>query len=174
MNCEVSFSIHLKGLLTSVILLLPLSVFSQPNSSINEVSYESSINALSNFSIILIVSLSLALIISIIFLIKSKAHQKRLKSEISELRLKINALKHYKPEEAGVTKTTLNKALNNPLSDREFEILNLALSNHTNSEIAEQLYISVNTVKFHLKNIYLKLKVSGRKEALNFAILFGR
>ncbi|MEP4597726.1 MAG: helix-turn-helix transcriptional regulator, partial [Cyclobacteriaceae bacterium] len=64
----------------------------------------------------------------------------------------------------------LNKRLITPLSDREFEILMLAVSDKSNSEIADQIFVSVNTVKYHLKNIYEKLGVSNRKEALQFAI----
>ncbi|MEQ8532548.1 MAG: helix-turn-helix transcriptional regulator, partial [Imperialibacter sp.] len=57
-----------------------------------------------------------------------------------------------------------------PLSEREFEILTHALSNLNNSEIAEKVFVSVNTVKYHLKNIYEKLGVTNRKEALQFAL----
>jgi LuxR family maltose regulon positive regulatory protein len=52
-----------------------------------------------------------------------------------------------------------------PLSDREFEVLHLLVQGRTYQEIAETLYISVNTVKTHLKNIYGKLGVANRREA---------
>ncbi|WP_253950360.1 LuxR C-terminal-related transcriptional regulator [Methylibium sp. T29] len=38
-----------------------------------------------------------------------------------------------------------------------------------NKEIASRLFVSENTVKFHLKNIYSKLGVSGRVQAINAA-----
>ena len=64
----------------------------------------------------------------------------------------------------------INKGLYKALSEREFEILNEAISDKNNSEIAETLFVSVNTVKFHLRNIYEKIGVSNRKEALEFLI----
>ena len=53
------------------------------------------------------------------------------------------------------------------LSLRERQIFNLILSEKSNKEIADIVHISVNTVKFHVKNIYDKLKIKSRKEALN-------
>lgn len=52
------------------------------------------------------------------------------------------------------------------LTDREIEILNLLLSGKSNSFIAEQLFISINTVKTHRKNIYKKLDVKSSSELL--------
>lgn len=52
------------------------------------------------------------------------------------------------------------------LSIREKEIFDLIISNNTNKEIANALSISINTVKFHIKNIYEKLNIKSRKEAL--------
>lgn len=52
-----------------------------------------------------------------------------------------------------------------PLSGREMEVLALVAKGMTNSEIAAALYVSKNTVGFHLKNIFEKLNVSNRTEA---------
>jgi RNA polymerase sigma factor (sigma-70 family) len=52
------------------------------------------------------------------------------------------------------------------LSYREREIFDLIASGKSNKEIANEVNISVNTVKFHLKNIYEKLNIKSRKEAL--------
>ncbi|WP_158837666.1 LuxR C-terminal-related transcriptional regulator [Polaribacter sp. L3A8] len=52
------------------------------------------------------------------------------------------------------------------LSLREREIFDLIVSGKSNKEIANEVNISVNTVKFHVKNIYGKLKIKSRKEAL--------
>jgi DNA-binding CsgD family transcriptional regulator len=48
------------------------------------------------------------------------------------------------------------------ISVREAQIIQLLVTGRTNHEIAESLYISENTVKTHVKNIYAKLKVSNR------------
>lgn len=52
------------------------------------------------------------------------------------------------------------------LSPREIEIVKCIIKFQTNSEIAKSLYISIPTVKFHIKNIYSKLKVKNRKELI--------
>jgi DNA-binding CsgD family transcriptional regulator len=51
------------------------------------------------------------------------------------------------------------------LTTRESEILDSIADGKSNKEIAEELFISINTVKFHVKKIYEKLEVSNRKEA---------
>lgn len=52
------------------------------------------------------------------------------------------------------------------LSFRERQIFDLVVAGKTNKEIASKLNISVNTVKFHLKNVYEKLNIKNRKEVL--------
>ncbi|HET6762420.1 MAG TPA: response regulator transcription factor, partial [Longimicrobiaceae bacterium] len=51
------------------------------------------------------------------------------------------------------------------LTDREREILALVSEGLTNAQIAARLRVSDNTVKFHLQNVYLKLKLNNRTEA---------
>lgn len=51
------------------------------------------------------------------------------------------------------------------LSEREIEVLALVAQGMTNTQIAQRLSVSDNTVKFHLQNIYQKLSVSNRTEA---------
>jgi DNA-binding CsgD family transcriptional regulator len=53
------------------------------------------------------------------------------------------------------------------LSQRERQIFDLIVLVKTNKEIANELIISVNTVKFHVKNIYEKLNIKSRREAQN-------
>lgn len=60
----------------------------------------------------------------------------------------------------------LNRQLLSPLTEREFEVAQLAYNGITNSQIAEQIYISLNTVKTHLKSIFLKMDVNSRYELM--------
>ena len=55
------------------------------------------------------------------------------------------------------------------LSTRELDTLKLIAEDLVNQEIADKLFISLNTVKTHLKNIYLKLEVDNRTEAVTKA-----
>jgi LuxR family maltose regulon positive regulatory protein len=58
-----------------------------------------------------------------------------------------------------------NAALIEPLTEREREILRLIAAGRSNPEIAELLYLSLNTVKWHAKNLYGKLGVGNRVQA---------
>lgn len=55
------------------------------------------------------------------------------------------------------------------LSDRELQILRLAAEGHSNSKIAERLYLSAHTVKRHMANILAKLHLRTRVEAILYA-----
>jgi DNA-binding NarL/FixJ family response regulator len=53
------------------------------------------------------------------------------------------------------------------LSNREREIIKCIINLNTNQEISKKLFISVSTVKFHIKNIFSKLNIKNRKELLD-------
>ena len=55
------------------------------------------------------------------------------------------------------------------ISKREHEVLELMARGHSNQEIAEKLFVSVNTVKTHLANLFLKLEVNRRTQAVQKA-----
>lgn len=64
-----------------------------------------------------------------------------------------------------------NHTMNFPkLTQRELETLKLLVDERNNIEIAEFFGCSVNTVKYHLKNIFRKMNVTSRKEVVNLAI----
>ena len=56
---------------------------------------------------------------------------------------------------------------NEVLSPREIEVLKTLIDGLSNKEIGEKLFISVSTVKTHIINIYSKLGVKNRVEAVN-------
>jgi DNA-binding NarL/FixJ family response regulator len=60
-----------------------------------------------------------------------------------------------------------------PLTARELEILRAVAEGHTNARIGRQLWVTEQTVKFHLSNIYRKLGVSNRTEASRYALVNG-
>lgn len=71
------------------------------------------------------------------------------------------------PDYAAIPK--FRQKLIEPLTDREQEVLYHIAQNLTNKDIAAKLYISLDTVKTHLKHIYAKLGVNNRKDAVGKA-----
>ncbi|MFB2119604.1 response regulator [Parapedobacter sp. 2B3] len=53
------------------------------------------------------------------------------------------------------------------LTPREIEIVSLLQDGHSYKQVAAQLYVSVDTVKYHIRNIYGKLQISSRTELIN-------
>jgi two-component system, NarL family, response regulator NreC len=62
------------------------------------------------------------------------------------------------------------RAQEDPLSDREHEVLRLLALGHTNQEIAAELYISVRTAETHRAHIMQKLRLSSRAELVRYAL----
>ena len=65
------------------------------------------------------------------------------------------------------------RAEEDPLSDREREVLRLLALGHTNQEIAKQLYISVRTAETHRAHIMQKLHLSSRADLVRYALANG-
>jgi|SRR5690554_2141163 len=83
--------------------------------------------------------------------------------------LEIAIFNHLQQSEKDLAEPDLesvNEALPVPLSQREFEILTLLQTGKTNKEMAEELYISINTVKTHMLHMFEKLDVRNRTQAL--------
>lgn len=65
--------------------------------------------------------------------------------------------------------TSLQKNPDSPLTKRETQILNLITRGKDRSQIATELFIETETVKTHIKNIYLKLNVNSKADAIKVA-----
>jgi two-component system response regulator NreC len=65
------------------------------------------------------------------------------------------------------------RAEDDPLSEREREVLRLLALGHTNQEIAKQLYISVRTAETHRAHIMQKLRLTSRAELVRYALAQG-
>lgn len=63
--------------------------------------------------------------------------------------------------------------IGNHLTKRETEILSLIVEGHSSKVVAELLFVSKRTVDFHLDNIYEKLQVTNRMQALQRASRLG-
>jgi two-component system response regulator NreC len=62
------------------------------------------------------------------------------------------------------------RADDDPLSEREHEVLRLLALGHTNQEIAEALYLSVRTVETHRAHIMQKLRITTRAQLVRYAL----
>ncbi|MGB5751002.1 MAG: response regulator transcription factor, partial [Desulfobacterales bacterium] len=69
--------------------------------------------------------------------------------------------------------STPSQPLLEPLTNREIDVLVLLAQRLQNKEIADKLFVSTETVKAHLRNIYQKLNVNKRREAVSKAMDLG-
>ena len=67
----------------------------------------------------------------------------------------------------------MKKSADDPLSDREREVLRLLALGHTNQEIAKELFISVRTAETHRAHIMRKLGLSTRADLVRYALANG-
>lgn len=91
---------------------------------------------------------------------------------VSAIRRAVAGLPSLSPEAAQVLIQRVNEPAQpgSDLSDRERDILALMVKGKSNGEIAEHIFLSKSTVKFHVSNILSKLGVSGRIEAVAIAV----
>jgi len=122
---------------------------------------------LQNYLIALLVVVSI-LIVSVFYFIqnKNKLNEKHLRLELQNYLLRIGKLQTEIQEKGDCGKFSDERLKEFELSDREAEVLKFIAHGYKNSEIAEKLFVSQNTIKTHIKNIYLKLDVKNRVEAL--------
>ncbi len=60
----------------------------------------------------------------------------------------------------------INALINSPLSHREFEVLQLIYAGKTNQQISQELFISINTLKRHINNAYMRMDITTRTTAI--------
>ena len=99
---------------------------------------------------------------------KIEIHFQQKEKELDILRRKLanGTIKYALPQEFIINRDEVNFLLKETLSDRELDVFMLLLEEHTNRVIAEKLSLSISTVKFHLQNIYIKLGVDNRTDAI--------
>jgi len=113
---------------------------------------------------------------------QAKASLKTILTELSEHQDKVwinevNVLKHFFERHHLIPKTRIpsivKQDLVEPLSTKEKEVLNWLDSELTGPQIASRLFVSLNTLRTHTKNIYSKLDVNNRRAAINKAKSLG-
>jgi len=87
-------------------------------------------------------------------------------SEIQNYIMRINELKELKNSDKETKKDITKKLKELDLTKREQKVLELIANGFSNDKIAETMYISKNTVKSHIKKIYLKLDVKNRIQVI--------
>lgn len=96
----------------------------------------------------------------------------RAQQALCELRLRQPELGHWTQSAAPIEPSTTG-AEDTLLSHRELEVLQLIAQGHSNQQIAEQLFISLHTVKTHARRIHSKLGVQRRTQAVAKAKVMG-
>lgn len=116
--------------------------------------------------------IALALISSIVLLTlvrkKGKANEELLRAEVKNRLNEVMTLQEELEEHKKhpyLSTQKINYALQDKLSDREQEVLDLLILGMPNKAIAEKLFLSVNTIKSHINNLYVKLDVNNRTQA---------
>ena len=109
---------------------------------------------------LLTISVVLLALIVVLFLLFRANKQKRMLIERDNTRMRKEL---EKLSQEILEKENANENLKKyNLSERQIEIIEMVKQGKTNKEIASQLFISENTVKYHLKNIYTILKIENR------------
>lgn len=66
-----------------------------------------------------------------------------------------------------LNRETINGLIANPLTEREFDVLKGLYDGKNNQQLADDNFVSINTIKTHIKNIYEKLNTHTRLETIN-------
>lgn len=65
-----------------------------------------------------------------------------------------------------LNRDNLNRLIVNPLTQKEFDVLKSLYEGKTNQQLADEQFVSVNTAKTHIKNVYEKLNTHTRSETI--------
>jgi ATP/maltotriose-dependent transcriptional regulator MalT len=87
-----------------------------------------------------------------------------IQNDIENPETELSLKKEPQPKEAYFHLLKENGFVNNPLTLREIDTLKAICDGLTNTQISEHLFISKNTVKYHIRNIYIKFNVKNRSE----------
>jgi DNA-binding CsgD family transcriptional regulator len=97
---------------------------------------------------------------------QNRLNQKQLRLELQNYLLRIDEMQTEMEKKGDCNKFSEERLKEFDLSEREADVLKLIAQGYKNTEIADKLFVSQNTVKTHIKNIYVKLDVKNRVEAL--------
>jgi two-component system, NarL family, response regulator LiaR len=90
-----------------------------------------------------------------------KLSKPKIKTVVVEKEVYVSRRENFAPDTALISQLELSK--------RELEILSLLAEGHSNQEIATKLFVSLSTIKTHLQNIFEKLDVKRRTQAIEKA-----
>ncbi|MFZ6050998.1 LuxR C-terminal-related transcriptional regulator [Halocola ammonii] len=128
------------------------------------------------FAIVIAISGVVVILILLIVLLNVRSKRRREKHQ-AELRKKAGEMDLLQQKLANLADVPLpqmamdlsaeevNEHLVNPLTQRELEVLSMIATGKSNKQIADEMFVSVNTVKTHIHRIYDKLDVKNRTEA---------
>jgi len=113
--------------------------------------------------------LAVVIVLLVLFLVVLRKHNtiktEKLRTEIKLRLSQTNQLKNELLKSQENKSTAINVVLQEKLSEREQEVLDLLMLGLSNKEIATKLFLSVNTIKTHILSLYHKLDVKNRTQA---------
>ncbi|GAB3764054.1 LuxR C-terminal-related transcriptional regulator [Spirosoma pomorum] len=113
-------------------------------------------------SIVVLVLLALALLV---WLVQYRNKQQRLEADFASMKRELETYLKANENQVSSKVTTGDERLTK-LSERQREVLYHMAAGLSNKAIADAMFISENTVKYHIKNIYLLMEIKDRKEFL--------
>ena len=120
------------------------------------------------FMISLIIIFVMALLLTLLLLRQKNMRIQNMNIDLRNFLLEVEELKTALSNKHEWHENQINELFDKyEITGREADVLHLISLGHSNFEIADKLFISINTVKYHIKNIYLKLDAKNRVEIIN-------